>query len=667
MTRGRVRAHARPRSELSRPGSPHGTSPYRIRVTGANHPRHISEPQGVPLGVVEAKSGTAHPRVSPPRDFTEPRAPQTAHHSAESRNREALTAAEHTTLPRTPRHAVDQPPSRQRMAEYPRSMVSHHVADSVTRAGGVSLVAASQQAAASLSCQAGVAPALSRVSARILAAAIGSVRAWTLLLLIVAVPATPATAQNSELRWGGDAEGGAPFVSADPADGTRVVGFEADIAALLARSLKRTPRFIQSGFTTLDAAVLRGDFDVILSGIEDLPSRRARLALTMPYYEFEERLTVRAADRDRFRSLADLTGRRVGTLGATLAAEVLSEAQSREGVVPVLYEDDVHPYEDLALGRIDAVVLDQVLAERSVARTPGLVNQSTHLASGHYVGGFAPAQSSLRDQANDILRAAMRDGTLQRIFEEYGMWTPGVAALYARESQGSGGNEGDAGAAPPHPALSTAASLGIYLPRLLRAALITLALSCLAMILAVAVGLLIASGRVYGARWLRALLATYVEVVRGTPLLLQLFVIYFGLAAVVRLPALIAALLGLALNYAAYESEIYRGALLAVPIGQLDAARALGLTDMQTLRLVRGPQALRLALAPMTNDFIALLKDSSLVSVITVVELTKATSIFAADIGSWVVPGLACALMYLALSLPLAHVARRLERRWSHA
>jgi polar amino acid transport system substrate-binding protein len=101
-----------------------------------------------------------------------------------------------------------------------------------------------------------------------------------------------------------------------------------------------------------------------------------------------------------------------------------------------------------------------------------------------------------------------------------------------------------------------------------------------------------------------------------------------------------------------------------VPRGQLEAARILGFTEGQILRLVRGPQAFRLALAPMTNDFVALLKDSSLVSVITVVELTKQTQIFAANIGSWVVPGLLCAGLYLALSLPLAHVARGLESRW---
>jgi polar amino acid transport system substrate-binding protein len=179
--------------------------------------------------------------------------------------------------------------------------------------------------------------------------------------------------------------------------------------------------------------------------------------------------------------------------------------------------------------------------------------------------------------------------------------------------------------------------------------------------------MVIATGRVYGSGALRAALTAWVELVRGTPLLLQLFVLYFGLAAFIQLPAFVAALLGLGLNYAAYESEIYRGALEAVPVGQLDAARTLGLSERQTLMLVRAPQAFRLALAPMTNDFVALLKDSSLVSVITVVELTKQTSIFAANIGSWVVPGVMCAAIYLAMSLPLARVARRIERGWRQA
>ena len=176
--------------------------------------------------------------------------------------------------------------------------------------------------------------------------------------------------------------------------------------------------------------------------------------------------------------------------------------------------------------------------------------------------------------------------------------------------------------------------------------------------------ILIATGRVYRPAAARLALTGYVELMRGTPILLQLFMLYYGIAAAIRLPAFVAALLGLALNYAAYESEIYRAALEAVSIGQLEAARILGFSERQVLTLVRGPQAFRLALAPMTNDFVALLKDSSLVSVLTVLELTKQTQIFATNLGSWVIPGSLCAALYLAMSLPLAALARRLEQRW---
>ena len=465
-----------------------------------------------------------------------------------------------------------------------------------------------------------------------------------------------------ELRWGGDSEGGAPFVEADPQDPARVAGFDVEIAELLGRGLGRMPRFVQASFTTLEASVARGDFDIGLSGIEDTPARRARLALTVPYYEFREVLTVREADRDRFRTLADLRGRRVATLGATLAFDILVAAEAEHGIVPVTYEDDVHPYGDLALGRVDAVVLDEVLATRGARRDPGLVNQETSLGVGRYVGMLAPGEIALRDRMNDILEQAMRDGRLEAIFRRWNMWNEDQPRLYARVLASAGDEM--------VPAVAAAAPLGRweaarrYFPSLLQAAVITLVLSCLAMALAIVLGAAIASGRVYGGPPLRALLTGYVEVMRGTPLLLQLFVLYFGLAAVVQLPAFVAALVGLGLNYAAYESEIYRGALEAVPQGQLDAARALGFTEAQTLALVRGPQAFRLALAPMTNDFVALLKDSSLVSVITVVELTKQASIFAANIGSWVVPGALCAGLYLALSLPLARLARRIEKRW---
>jgi His/Glu/Gln/Arg/opine family amino acid ABC transporter permease subunit len=270
----------------------------------------------------------------------------------------------------------------------------------------------------------------------------------------------------------------------------------------------------------------------------------------------------------------------------------------------------------------------------------------------------------LRDSANEILLGAMRDGTLERIFRKWGVWNADQPPLYARLLAGEPVAPYSGVELTKVAAESRWTAAGRYLPSLLRASVVTILLSCLSMGLAVALGVLIASGRVYGSRIVRAALTGYVELMRGTPVLLQLFVLYYGIAAAVRLPAFAAALLGLALNYAAYESEIYRAALEAVPVGQLEAARTLGLTESQVLRFIRGPQAFRLALAPMTNDFVALLKDSSLVSVLTVMELTKQTQIFATNLGSWVIPGSLCAALYLAMSLPLSALARRLERRW---
>lgn len=490
-------------------------------------------------------------------------------------------------------------------------------------------------------------------------------RAWLLVLVMVAIAGARSHAQAPPLRWGGDAEGGAPFVEADPSDPTRLVGFDVEIAELIARELERTPQFVQVAFASLDQSAARGDFDVGLSGIEDTPGRRAAVAASIPYYRFNEVLTVREADRNRFRTLADLRGRRVATLGGTIAYELLLAAERDHGIIPVSYDDDVHPYTDTVIGRVDAVLLDHVLADRATRRHAGLHTQPTPAATGHYVVITAPENTALRDRVNVILRAAMADGRLEQIFRKWNVWTNEQPALYASLLDAAATESDGSVSAALRP--STLDATRRYMPALLRAAVITLALSCLAMLLAVTVGMLIAIGRIYGNALTHRLLTLYVEVIRGTPVLLQLFVIYYGLSGVIRLPAFVAALIGLGLNYAAYESEIYRSALEAVPRGQLEAARVLGLTERQILRLVRGPQAFRLALAPMTNDFVALLKDSSLVSVITVVELTKQTQIFATNIGSWLIPGLLCAGLYLAMSLPLARLARRLENQWKAA
>jgi polar amino acid transport system substrate-binding protein len=476
-----------------------------------------------------------------------------------------------------------------------------------------------------------------------------------------------ASAQDtaSEFRWAGDPEGGAPYVEASPTDPNTLIGFDVEIADLIARGLRRTPRFVLVSFYSIDQSVARGDAEIGLSGIEDTVARRTTMAVTVPYYTFREVLSVRDGDAARFRSLSDLAGKRVATLAGTIAYDILLRAQQEYGLIPVSYEDDVHPYSDLVVGRVDAVLLDNVLADRRKRTISGFTIQPATIATSHYVGVFARSNTALRDQADDILRQAMRDGTLERIFRKWQVWNDEQSPLYqavlaGEEIPAVTGTDTEESAAT----MSWWRATIRYLPALLKASVVTILLSCISMGLAVTLGMLIASGRVYGQQVVRALLTLYVEVVRGTPVLLQLFVLYYGIASAIRLPAFAAAFLGLALNYAAYESEIYRSALEAVSIGQLEAARTLGFSERQVLMLIRGPQAFRIALAPMMNDFIALLKDSSLVSVLTVMELTKQTQIFATNLGSWVIPGTLCAALYLAMSLPLSAAARRLEERW---
>jgi polar amino acid transport system substrate-binding protein len=204
-----------------------------------------------------------------------------------------------------------------------------------------------------------------------------------------------------------------------------------------------------------------------------------------------------------------------------------------------------------------------------------------------------------------------------------------------------------------------------YLPRLLKGALITVELSVVSMVLAIVLGLGLALVRLYGAAPLRWLATVYVEVVRGTPLLIQLYLIYYGLPDLVgiRLNAFVAAVLGLALNYAACEAENYRAGIQGIPRGQMEAALALGMPRWLALRCIIIPQAVRLVIPPVTNDFIALFKDSSLVSVITMVELTKEYGMIATETYDYLGIGLMTAALYFALSYPASLFANYLERK----
>lgn len=466
---------------------------------------------------------------------------------------------------------------------------------------------------------------------------------------------------RGELRWGGDLQGGEPYVFEDEKTPDKIQGFEVEIADALARELGVRPRFMQNDWSNLVPALERGDFDVILNGLEETPERAERLRLSTPYYTYGETLAVRKGAR--YRSLADLAGKRVGTLNQTVAHDLL-KASSAEAV---LYEGQQEPYMDLAKGRTEAVLLDHVIADRYGCVLPELACLPTDIARGHYVLGIGKNAPALHRAVDTALAKLRASGELKAILTRWKLWD----ARQVDEARAASATASAAAPASP-PAPTSGAKTNATAPAtrhfakghmvlFLESALVTLLVSLLSFALASPLGIALATARLYGSKPLQWFAAAYVELFRGTPLLLQLYVLYFGLADVIRLDPFTAAMLGLALNYAAYEAEVYRGALSSVPIGQTEAARVLGFSRWQALRHVVFPQALRTALPAVTNDFVALLKDSSLISVITVVELTKRMTILAVELRDWVTPGLMCAGLYFAMSFPLARLARRIE------
>ena len=205
---------------------------------------------------------------------------------------------------------------------------------------------------------------------------------------------------------------------------------------------------------------------------------------------------------------------------------------------------------------------------------------------------------------------------------------------------------------------------GIYLPDLLRGALVSVELTFSVMALSLVFGLVVALARLARVRAVRVAATFYVEVVRGTPCMLQLFYIYFVLPAFgIKIPPFAAGVVGLTLNYSAYLSEVYRAGIQAVARGQVEAALALGMSRGKMMRLVILPQALRIVVPPLGNYFISLFKDTALASTITVKELIFSGQIIAANNFQYFTIFTIAGMIYLALSYPGSLGVQFLERR----
>lgn len=465
---------------------------------------------------------------------------------------------------------------------------------------------------------------------------------------------------RGELVWGADQEGGGPYVYPDPGDPTRLRGFEVELAGLLAAELGVKARFFQADWTTLPEFLENDMIDVVLNGYEWTAGRAERMLSTRPYYVYELQLMART-NETRFTSVDELCHPskreryKVGVLGGSGAATWLKE-NCATAVELFEYDGNTNAMMQVSAGVHDATLQDLPIAifYKNQPQAVGLKFVGEPVGRGFYVMYVRKDEPRLGDAINAVISETLADGRLRAVYERYDLWndTQEQLATVSIESDATVGQRGWS-------------AVERYGPVLVKAAGMTVLLSVSAMPLAMLIGLLVALGRLYGPAALRAPLALYVEIIRGTPVMLQLYVIYFLLPKLigVGLGPVVAAIVGLAINYSAYEAEIYRAGLQAIPKGQMEAALALGMTRRTALRKIIIPQAVRIVIPPVTNDFIALFKDTSICSVIAVVELTKQYNMLANN--TTAVLELACmtALLYLAMSYPLSLVARRTEKR----
>jgi His/Glu/Gln/Arg/opine family amino acid ABC transporter permease subunit len=470
----------------------------------------------------------------------------------------------------------------------------------------------------------------------VIASALG---ALALVEPLLAQSALERVRASGRLRVGIDATY-PPFGSAE---GGQFSGFDVDIARAIARELRVEAELVNASFDGVFPALQNGSFDVVISAVTITPERRATMLFSDPYIAAGQQLVVRG-DSD-IAGPDSLAGRTVGVQINTTAQFVM---EKRPGVHIAKYNTIDLALLDLRNGRVDAVASDAPVL-RYMLRTnfPELTTAGAEYTDEQFGIVLARTSDDLRRAINAALWRLQDSGEYAKI---YSKWF---------------GESAGPGAAATAPRAFDTSIIARTWSFFVRGVWMTAVMAVSSLVLGLPLGLCLAMARVQSKRLFTTPAAIYVEVMRGTPLLVQILFVYFVLPSVgINLPAYTSGILALTLNAAAYISEVIRAGILSIDTGQMEAARALGMSYWQAMRRIILPQTFRRVVPPLTNEGIALLKDSSLVSVIGLTELARTgqelASRYAAPLTIWPL----VALLYLALTFPLTRVAEYLERRW---
>ncbi|MEV6236007.1 ABC transporter substrate-binding protein/permease [Lentzea sp. NPDC051838] len=471
-----------------------------------------------------------------------------------------------------------------------------------------------------------------------------------LLLLLIVVPA-PAMAQQQQTVVKIGTEGTYPPFSFHDPQTAELTGYDIEVVKAIAAKANWRLEFVETQWDAIFPALDSGRIDLIANQVSLNPERAAKYGLSNPY-TYSRGVIVRRTGDTRIKSLSDLSGKTTAQSSTSNWAKVARDAGARVEAV----EGFAQAAALLQQGRVDAIVNDNIAVLDYLATTGSKdveIAGDAGASGSQQVLALRKADASLLSQANQAIDALKADGTLRGISEKY------FKADVSVEDGGSADLSQGRGARSTWDVLASTAW-----PMFVGLVKVTVPLTALSFAIGLVLALLVALARISSYRVLSGLARGFISIIRGTPLLLQLFIVFYGLPQIgLKFPPFTAAVVAFSLNVAGYAAEVVRSAILSVPRGQFEAASTIGLNYAQTLRRIVLPQAARTAVPPLSNTLLSLLKDTSLGSVVLLTELFRESQLAAAESNEFLALYSFAGLYYWLICVALSAGQKRLETR----
>lgn len=474
---------------------------------------------------------------------------------------------------------------------------------------------------------------------------------------LVVLPVGSAAATTTHVSQADDrplvrvgTEGVYPPFSFHDAKTNKLTGFDIEVIKAVAKKAGWRLEFVETTFDAIFTALEAKRIDVIANQVTFNPERDAKYGLGTTYTYSRGVIVVKKGTKG-IKTLKDIKGKTAAESITTSWADVARKAGAKIEAV----EGFSQAAALVVQGRADLLINDNIAA-LDYLNTTGkddieIVGNAGDEVS-EQVLAFRKGDPRL-EESNKALAELKADGTLAKISEKY--FKTDVTVENTGDVDVSGGR-----AARSDTEVAKDAAWPMFKKLLIATIPITIISFAFGLLLAVAAAL----ARISGSRVLSAIAKAYISIIRGTPLLVQLFIIFLGLPEIgIKLSPWTSAILALSLNVGGYAAEIVRAAILSVPRGQFEAASTVGMGYWQTLRRIVFPQAARIAVPPLSNTAISLLKDTSLLAVVTVTELTQEARFAAANSGAYLVLYLLAALYYWVVCVGMSAVQGRLETR----